>query len=197
MRMSSEVRGEFPAQRVLVGMSGSIAVAVAPAALAWMRFRVGVEKLRVVMTPQAATFMPPTPVSAITDEPTFVGWHDQPSVRIPHVELAAWAQIILVIPATANLLGHVANGLAPNLLTACILAAQCPVVFAPAMNQIMWEKPATQRNVARLRDDGYVIVEPVAGYSTEHETIGGGGIADISLILASAGTVLKHWLNAT
>lgn len=82
-----------------------------------------------------------------------------------HLTLADWADVILVAPATANTMGHVAHGLAPNLLTTVLLAASCPVVYAPAMNSVMWTGPAVQRNVATLRHDGALVLEPREGVS--------------------------------
>jgi phosphopantothenoylcysteine decarboxylase len=82
----------------------------------------------------------------------------------PHIDLAEAAELLCVAPATANILAKAAWGLADDLLSTLILAFDGPVLFAPAMNTRMWEKPAVQRNVARLREDGAVLVDPEEGY---------------------------------
>ncbi|QRP46924.1 flavoprotein [Amycolatopsis sp. FDAARGOS 1241] len=84
-----------------------------------------------------------------------------------HVALGWWADRALILPATANLLGTVAHGLAPTLLTTTVLGADCPVTFAPAMNPVMWQRPAVQRNVALLREDGHDVVDPIPGTAYE------------------------------
>src|SRR5207253_5225254 len=81
----------------------------------------------------------------------------------PHVELGDWAQVVLVAPATANTLAKLAGGAADDVVSASALAARCPVVVAPAMNDAMWSKAAVQDNVAALRRRGLVVVEPESG----------------------------------
>src|SRR5262249_19614274 len=73
---------------------------------------------------------------------------------VPHIELTRWADVMLVLPATANILGKAAHGIADDLVSTCIVAADCPVVFVPAMNEVMWRKPAVQPNVAAPAAEG-------------------------------------------
>ena len=88
-------------------------------------------------------------------------WHDVH--QVPHVRLGQSADLVVVAPATADLLAQAAHGLADDLLTNTLLTARCPVVFAPAMHTEMWEHPATQDNVATLRRRGVLVVEPAEG----------------------------------
>ena len=89
---------------------------------------------------------------------------------VPHVRIGQQADLVVVAPATADLLARAAHGLADDLLTNTLLTARCPVVFAPAMHTEMWEHPATQANVATLRERGAVVIEPAVGRLTGADT---------------------------
>ncbi|MDQ2758804.1 MAG: phosphopantothenoylcysteine decarboxylase, partial [Actinomycetota bacterium] len=95
-------------------------------------------------------------------------WSDVPAV--PHVRIGKQADLLVVAPATADLLARAAAGLADDLLTSTLLTARCPVVFAPAMHTEMWEHPATVANVATLRARGAVVVDPATGRLTGSDT---------------------------
>ncbi|MCZ9345078.1 phosphopantothenoylcysteine decarboxylase, partial [Streptomyces sp. TRM76130] len=90
--------------------------------------------------------------------------------EVPHVRIGQHADLVVVAPATADLLAKAAHGLADDLLTNTLLTARCPVVFAPAMHTEMWEHPATRENVAVLRRRGAVVVEPAVGRLTGADT---------------------------
>lgn len=145
--------------RFLVGATGSIAVSTLPTYLAALREALG-GTYTVLMTHTATTFIPPHTVrlaaervisgESPSDWPT-----DKPS------RLAADHDIVLVLPATANILSAAASGAAPNRLATVILAVDRPVVFFPHMGTAMWDKPAVRRNVAQIRADGNHVVEPV------------------------------------
>jgi phosphopantothenoylcysteine synthetase/decarboxylase len=151
--------------RLLVGVSGSVAVLSLPAYLATLRAELA-SQVRVIMTRQAARMLPPSTVALVCDgvfldqEPT--------TVREPgHIELARWAEMFVILPATANVIGQAANGLGSNLLTTTILAATGPVVFCPNVHPAMWNKPVVQRNVETLRQDGHEVIEPVVASAYE------------------------------
>lgn len=82
-------------------------------------------------------------------------------IYVPHIELPLTADAVLVYPATVNILGKVANGIADELIAALVLAAECPVFFVPVTNEAMWNHPAVQRNVAQLKSDGYAVLPPL------------------------------------
>ena len=155
--------------RLLVGVSGSVAVLNLPSYLATLRADLAGE-VRVIMTRPAALMLPPSTVALVCDE---VFLDQEPTVqrRPGHMELARWAEMFMILPATANVIGQAANGLGATLLTTTILAHSKPVVFFPNVNQDMWNKPAVQRNVETLRNDVHVVAEPRV--ATAHEVDSG------------------------
>jgi phosphopantothenoylcysteine decarboxylase / phosphopantothenate---cysteine ligase len=120
--------------------------------------------VRVAMTPSATRFVGPPSFEGVTGAAVLTGLWDAAGPPEPHVALGDWAQLILVAPATANVVARIAQGRSDDIVTATVLAARCPVVVAPAMNDAMWAKPAVQDNVAGLRRRGFVVVEPEAGH---------------------------------
>jgi phosphopantothenoylcysteine decarboxylase / phosphopantothenate---cysteine ligase len=122
-------------------------------------------QVRVVPTAGALRFVGAATWAALSGQPvTSSVWDDVPEV--PHVRLGQQADLVFVAPATADLLARAATGMADDLLTAVLLTAHCPVVFAPAMHTEMWEHPATVANVATLRARGCVVLDPAAGRLT-------------------------------
>ena len=149
---------------ILLGITGSIA-AYKAADLASQLVRSGHE-VHAIMTRCATEFITPLTLQTLTRNPVLVSLDDEKHSWKPgHIELADRANMLLVAPATANCLGLLANGLAPDPLSSIYLALPrtTPVVLAPAMNGKMWLHPATQRNVARLTADGCRFVGPAAG----------------------------------
>src|SRR5438128_8209287 len=116
-------------------------------------------EVRVAMTPSATRFVGPPTFQGVTGNPVLTGiWAPLGSPE-PHVFLGDWAQLILVAPATANVIGRVAAGRSDDIVTATLLAARCPGVIAPAMNDAVWAKEAVQENVTTLRRRGVDIGE--------------------------------------
>jgi phosphopantothenoylcysteine decarboxylase/phosphopantothenate--cysteine ligase len=147
--------------RIVVGVGGGIA-AFKSVMLVRELLRRGA-RVRVVMTAAGARFIGPATFSGLTGTPAVVDLWDARYPGEVHVELGAWAQLLVVAPATANLLARAAAGMADDALLATISCAACPVLYAPAMHERMWRSAATQRNVARLRQDGALLVGPVSG----------------------------------
>ncbi|HEY2488263.1 MAG TPA: bifunctional phosphopantothenoylcysteine decarboxylase/phosphopantothenate--cysteine ligase CoaBC [Streptosporangiaceae bacterium] len=126
-------------------------------------------EVRVIPTRDALRFVGEATWAALSGRPvTADAWADVHEV--PHVALGRWADLMLVAPATADLLARAAAGRADDLLTATLLMAGCPVLFAPAMHTEMWEHPATQASVALLRDRGALVLEPATGRLTGPDT---------------------------
>jgi phosphopantothenoylcysteine decarboxylase / phosphopantothenate---cysteine ligase len=125
--------------------------------------------VRVIPTQDALRFVGEPTWAALSGEPVatdvWAGVSD-----VPHVKLGQTADLVIVAPATADLLARAAAGLSNDLLTATLLTARCPVVYAPAMHTEMWEHPATTHNVATLRDRGAIVVEPAVGRLTGKDT---------------------------
>src|SRR5438132_53957 len=121
-------------------------------------------EVRVAMTPAATRFVGPPTFQGVTGRSVLTGLWPADGVAEPHVFLGDWAQVILVAPATANVLGRIAGGRSDDIVTATLLAARCPVIVAPAMNDAMWAKKAVQENLTTLRRRGVTIVEPESGH---------------------------------
>lgn len=171
---------------LLVGVSGSIAILDLPTYLVALRATFARE-VRVIMTSAAAQLLPPSTVALLCEE---VLLDEEPtSQKKPgHVELANWADMFLVLPASANILGQAANGLAQNLLTTTILASPIPVIFSPNLNRTMWSKKAVQRNLRTLAEDGHLVVEPEHAPAYE---VGTGKMAD-TLVLPEPAVLIQH-----
>jgi phosphopantothenoylcysteine decarboxylase/phosphopantothenate--cysteine ligase len=145
-------------RELLIGVTGGIA-AYKTAALVSQLVQAGAG-VSVVMTRSATRLVAPATFEALSGRPVglrmFGGGH-------PHIEAAQRAELLCVAPVTANILAKAACGLADDLLSTILLAFDGPVLMAPAMNTVMWQKPAVQRNVAQLRADGILLIEPGEG----------------------------------
>ncbi|MFQ3669838.1 MAG: flavoprotein [Verrucomicrobiia bacterium] len=149
-------------KRILLGITGSIAICKAPE-LASALTQAGA-RVDVVMTAEAQRFVTPLTFSALTHRPVVTDlWSEDQPERPTHIELADAADLVLVAPATAHLIAQAALGLAPDALTAILLATPAPIVLAPAMNGKMWLHPATQAHVATLRSRGVELWGPDEG----------------------------------
>jgi phosphopantothenoylcysteine decarboxylase / phosphopantothenate---cysteine ligase len=147
-------------------------------------------RVRVVPTPDALRFVGEATWAALSGEPVSAGvWDDVHEV--PHVRLGQAADLVFVAPATADLLARAAAGASGDLLTAVLLTARCPVVFAPAMHTEMWEHPATQANVSVLRGRGAVVLDPAVGRLTGADT-GPGRLPEPAELFAVALRVLAR-----
>jgi phosphopantothenoylcysteine decarboxylase/phosphopantothenate--cysteine ligase len=153
--------------RVVLGVSGGIAAYKACELL--RRFTESGHDVTVVPTAAALEFVGAPTWAALSGKPVATDvWTDVHAV--PHVHIGQHADVVVVAPATADLLAKAAHGLADDLLTNTLLTARCPVVFAPAMHTEMWEHAATQANVATLRQRGAVVIEPAEGRLTGADT---------------------------
>ncbi len=181
-------------RRIVLGVTGGVA-AFKAAYLARRLVEAGAT-VRVVMTRSALEFLGPQTMAAITGAPPLTELFGTETVS-PHTELAAWADAVVVAPATAATLARLASGESDDLLVATILAFRGPVVIAPAMHTEMWEHPATRRNVTRLAADGVRLVGPVSGALAGGDQ-GVGRMAEPEDILAAvvvvlAGSDLDGW----
>lgn len=148
-------------QKIVLAVTGSIA-AYKSCELLRLLIKRGAE-VSVIMTEAAQRFVTPLSFQALGAEKVYTGdWGDS-TTAIPHIEATKEASLLLVAPATANILAKAAQGLADDLLSAAILAARCPVAYAPAMNAFMWHNQATQRNVTQLTQDGAIFLGPDSG----------------------------------
>ena len=153
---------ELQGKRIVLGVTGGIA-AYKAAELVRLLGKQGAE-VQVAMTEGATHFVTATTFQALSGKPVFT---DQWDARMPnamaHIDLSRQADLILVAPASADFIARAAHGFADDLLATMVLARECPLMMAPAMNRQMWENPATQRNVARLATDGVHLLGPASG----------------------------------
>jgi phosphopantothenoylcysteine decarboxylase/phosphopantothenate--cysteine ligase len=147
---------------VLLGVSGGIAAY--KACEFTRRLRDAGAEVRVVLTENAARFVTPTTFQALSGNPVRHGlWDEAAEAAMGHIELARWADRVVIAPASADIIARLANGMADDLLTTLCLATAAPIAIAPAMNQLMWAKAATQDNVAMLRKRGIDVLGPASG----------------------------------
>lgn len=148
-------------ERILLGVCGGIA-AYKSVQLVRLLQRDGAE-VRVVLSRAAGRFVGEATFQAITGQPVATTLHGHDAGGMAHIDLTRWATRFMVAPATAHLLARAACGMADELLTSLLLAWEGPLILAPAMNRAMWQHPATQDNVARLRQRGVIIAGPASG----------------------------------
>jgi phosphopantothenoylcysteine decarboxylase/phosphopantothenate--cysteine ligase len=167
--------------KILLGITGGIA-AYRGAELARTLVKRG-HPVRCCLTEAGSRFITPLTLASLTGEPCFGAnpeYHEwRPNPIIEHVDLARWADLVVVAPATADILGKTANGLADDLLSTLLLATTARVLWAPSMNCAMWAHPAVQANVARLKGFGHGVVEPADGLLACGEA-GTGRLAEVA-----------------
>ena len=175
---------------VVLGVTGSIA-AYKAAELASKLTQAGA-KVDVVMTKCATEFVTPLTFRSITHRPVATDMFANPDeYDIEHIALAERAEVVVIAPATANIMAKLAAGIADDMLCCTVLATKAPVVLAPAMNVHMWENAITQENLTKLRNRGFKIVEPGYGALACGET-GKGRLADVEDILAAIRRILDR-----
>ena len=173
--------------RVILGVGAGIAAYKACELLRLLK-EAG-HRVRVIPTPDALRFVGEPTWAALSGEPVAADvWSDV--AEVPHVRLGQTADLVLVAPATADLIARAAAGMAQDLLTATLLTARCPVMYAPAMHTEMWEHPATQHNVATLRERGAIVVDPAIGRLTGADS-GKGRLPEPAELFALAESVLS------
>jgi phosphopantothenoylcysteine decarboxylase / phosphopantothenate---cysteine ligase len=175
-------------KRVVVGVAGGIAAY--KAATVVRQLAEAGHSVRVIPTESALRFVGAATFEALSGEPVQTGiFEDVP--RVPHVAIGQGADLVVVAPATADLLARAAHGRADDLLTATLLTARCPVLFAPAMHTEMWHHPATVENVETLRRRGAVVLEPASGRLTGEDS-GAGRLPEAEEITTFAQLLLER-----
>src|SRR5437868_1981959 len=182
----SRVPGARP--RVVVGVSGGIAAYKACEVV--RQLTEAHYEVTVVATPTALKFVGAATFAALSGHPVLTDLFDDVH-NVMHVRLGQQADLVLVVPATADLLARAAQGRADDLLTNVLLTARCPVVFAPAMHTEMWQHAATRANVATLRSRDVVVIEPAVGRLTGADS-GAGRLPEPSEIVEVARRVLAR-----
>ena len=177
-------------RRIVVGVTGGIA-AYKSAELVRRLCQHGAE-VQVVMTAAATEFITPLTMQALSGNPVHTSLLDSSAeAAMGHIELARWADVVLVAPASANFLARMTHGLADDLLTTLCLATEAPVFVAPAMNRVMWAHPATQSNCQLLQQRGVTMLGPAEGEQACGE-IGAGRMLEAEQLLAALGKYWQH-----
>ncbi len=175
---------------VVLGITGSIA-AYKAADIASKLTQSGI-KVEVVMTEPATRFISPLTLRSITGRPVVTSmWELSSEFSIEHVALAEAADIVVIAPATASVIAHLAAGMADDMLTCTVLATKAPVIIAPAMNDNMLNNPVTQENIEKLKARGFIFIEPGYGHLASGKT-GKGRLAEIDKILGTIRLVLAR-----
>ena len=165
---------------IVLGISGGIAAYKTPELVRRLRER-GAD-VQIVMTASAEEFVTPTSLQAVSGRPIRSNlWDKEAEAAMSHIELARWADLVLIAPATAEIMARLAGGGAPDLLTTLCLATEAPIAIAPAMNRVMWANPAVQANRRTLEDRGMQILGPDHGSQACGET-GAGRMLDPEVI---------------
>jgi phosphopantothenoylcysteine decarboxylase / phosphopantothenate---cysteine ligase len=154
---------------IVLGISGGIAAYKTPELV--RRLKDYGADVQIVMTASAAEFVTETALQAVSGRPIRSNlWDKEAEAAMSHIELARWADAVLIAPATAEIIARLAGGGAPDLLTTLCLATEAPILIAPAMNHVMWQNPAVQANVKTLSDRGTLIIGPDSGAQACGET---------------------------
>ena len=184
-------------KRIVLGITGGIA-AYKAAELTRLLVRAG-HSVQVVMTEAATHFIGTATLQALSGQAVLTTlWQNQSGDGMAHIDISRNADAILIAPASANFIAKLAHGLADDLLSTLCLARTCPLALAPAMNQQMWLNPATQRNLAQLREDGIALFGPESGAQACGE-IGMGRMCEAEILLLELEALLqpKHLLGRT
>lgn len=145
-----------------LGITGGIAAYKACGLVSYLK-KEGAN-VKVIMTEQATEFITPLTFEVLSGESVVVEMFKRPNyIDVEHISLAKWADIFLVVPATANIIGKIANGISDDMLTTTIMATDAPVLLAPAMNSNMYNNKIVQKNIETLRNYGYKFVGPDVG----------------------------------
>lgn len=175
---------------VVLGVTGGIAVYKACEVLRLLQ-KQGMD-VYVVMTKNASRFVAPLTFETLSGHPVAVDTFERPATwEVEHIALAKRADLFLIVPATANIIGKMACGIADDMLSTTVMATRAPVMIAPAMNTGMWENSAVQENIAVLKRRGVHIVAPASGYLACGD-IGSGKLEDVNVIAEAALSVLQR-----
>ncbi|WP_245669617.1 bifunctional phosphopantothenoylcysteine decarboxylase/phosphopantothenate--cysteine ligase CoaBC [Desulfuribacillus alkaliarsenatis] len=178
--------------KIVIGITGGIASY--KIANICSKLRQNGHEVRVMMTKSATEFITPLTFQSLTNHPVIVDMFEKPEAGVSHIEWADWADIVLVAPATANILGKVSNGIADDFVSTIVMATKASVVFAPAMNVNMYDNPIVQNNIATLRQYGYHFIEPEEGYLACGYT-GKGRLANDETILSTVEFMINSEAN--
>ena len=153
----------FKNLNIVIGITGGIAAYKACGIVSYLK-KEGAN-VDVIMTKNACEFITPLTFETLSGNKVVTDMFERPDyIDVKHISLAKKADLFLIVPATANIIGKVANGIADDMLSTTIMATKAKVIFAPAMNNNMYENPIVQNNIEKLKSYGYLIIEPAVGH---------------------------------
>lgn len=154
----------FAIGNLLIGVTGSVAVLAVPEYIRLLRQGIA-KNVHVMMSHSAKKFVTPYTMRLYSGNYVFTDiFSISDDVRVPHIELTKSCDVFVIMPATANMIGKVANGICDDLISSAVMACEAPVIFIPAMNPSMWFSKANQRNLSVLKELGHHVLEPSEGY---------------------------------
>lgn len=152
----------FKNLNIVVGITGGIAAYKACGIVNYLKQEGA--NINIIMTKHACEFITPLTLETLSGNKVVTDMFDGDYTEVKHIKLAQEANLILIIPATANIIGKVANGIADDMLSTTVMATNAPVIFFPAMNHVMYENIIVQENINKLKNYGYKILEPTVGH---------------------------------
>lgn len=153
----------FKDLNVVIGITGGIAAYKACGIVGYLKSEGA--NVDVIMARNACEFITPLALETLSGNKVITDMFERPDyIDVKHISLARKADLFLIVPATANIIGKVANGIADDMLSTTIMATKAPVIFAPAMNNGMYENPIVQNNIEKLKEYGYKFIEPSIGH---------------------------------
>ena len=176
-------------RNIILGISGSIAAYKAASLITNLRKK-GFNVIS-ILTKEAEKFITPLTIETLSGNKVYTDMFELPEKReVVHVSLAKIADIIVISPATANIIGKIASGISDDLLTCAVISSKSPVLFAPAMNDNMYRNKITQKNIQNLKKIGYEFIDPTYGHlACGYEGVG--HLADINQIIKKIEKILK------
>ena len=188
---NKDVTGKFFINNLLLGVTGSVGVVVVPHYIKLLRESVA-KSVHVMMSHSAQKFVTPYTFRLYSGNDVFTdSFYISDDVRVPHIELTQKCDVFVIMPATANIIGKVANGICDDLISTAVMASTKPVVFVPSMNPSMWFSKANQKNVSVLKELGHYVLPPSEGYEIVDMKPSFGSMPEFDVIVDFLKTVVS------
>lgn len=185
----------LPFNRLLIGAGGGIACSLLPAWITWLQQHFNVET-RVVLTRGAERLVSAKALAVLTRAEVLIEEDAGPTgSAVRHIAAARWADAVLVAPATANLVGKLAHGIADDLVSTVVLATEAPTVIAPALTPTMASRPATRRNLDTLSADGYCVLPTGLGVESATGDVAAGAMVDAPVAVGALARLVRERLE--
>ena len=182
---------KFPINNLLLGVTGSVGVLAVPEYIRLLRESIA-ENVHVMMSHSAKKFVTPYTMRIYSGNYVFTDSFDiSDDVRVPHIDLTRRCDLFVIMPATANIIGKVANGICDDLISTAVMASEAPVVFIPAMNPSMWFSKANQKNISTLKELGHHVLPPSEGYEIADMKPSFGSMPEFDVIVNFLKTVVS------